>query len=164
MEPITAALLSFAPDLVKWITGNDKAEQVTKVALDVAKGITCQATANGAVDVLGANPELVIQFRQALAGIEADLEKAYLGDTANARQREIAIATSDSAPMLNKIITPVLALIVVVGGGFILAYNAQPDVRTAASNLMMLVLGYYFGTSVASKRKDDTINQLTKGN
>src|SRR3990170_3268640 len=45
------------------------------------------------------------------AQIEAD---AYLKDMADARSREIQITTSDKVPVLNKVITPILALIVVV--------------------------------------------------
>ena len=37
-----------------------------------------------------------------------------LKDTADARDREVQIATSDKAPLLNKIITPALAIAIVV--------------------------------------------------
>jgi hypothetical protein len=159
MEPLSA-LMMFAPQLVKWATGNDKAEEVTKIAVDVAQKITGNETTEGAINALGANPDLIIQYQQTLAGLQADLEKAYLSDVSNARAREIAIATSEFSPLLNKIIVPVLALIVVIGGGAMLYWSPNADVRTAASNLVMLVLGYFFGTSLGSKRANEVIHDF----
>lgn len=159
MDPITivSALAQFAPQLVKYLTGNDHAEEVAKTVMDVAMQTTGTATGSQALAALNAKPELAIQYQTAIEDRKADLEKAYLSDVANAREREIAVSTSEHAPLLNKIITPVLALIVVVGGGVMLAFSPEPDVRTAASNLMMLCLGYYFGTSLGSQKKTDAL-------
>src|SRR5688572_16674895 len=41
---------------------------------------------------------------------ETELTKAYLEDVASARSREVQVATSASAPYLNKIIVPCLAI------------------------------------------------------
>lgn len=153
-------LAALAPQLIKWMTGNDEAQKVTEVAVSLAQKITGTETASGAIESLRANPDLLIQYQQALAGIQSDLEKAYLADVSNARAREVAIATSEFAPLLNKIIVPVLALIVVIGGGAMLYWSENADVRTAASNLVMLVLGYFFGTSLGSKRANEVIHDF----
>ncbi len=94
---------------------------------------------------------------------KVDLEqfKAELDDVANARDREVKIATSADAPLLNKIISPVLALLV-VGVGFVLLAFGEPDVRTAAAGLIASVLSFYFGTSVGSREKQQMIERLTK--
>lgn len=94
---------------------------------------------------------------------KVDLEqfKAELDDVANARDREVKIATSADAPLLNKIISPVLALIVVIGGGLLLAYG-DTDVRVAAAGLVGAVLQYFFGSSTGSKEKHQMIERLTK--
>ena len=157
-------LAAFAPQLIKWVTGNEKAEKVTQAAVDLAQSITGTKTPDAALAQLRANPDLVIAYQQAIAGMQADLEKAYLADVDSARNREIAVSTSDAAPILNKVIVPVLALLVVIGGGLILYFSPEGDVRTAASNLIMLVLGYYFGTSAGSRKNQDALQSIATKN
>lgn len=58
----------------------------------------------------------------------------------------------------------ILALIVVCFGFYIMAFTkSDSDVKMATVTLMSLVLGYYFGTTQGSTRKDETISkQLEK--
>ena len=84
----------------------------------------------------------------------------------SARNRETAIATSDKAPMLNKLVTPVLAL-GVVGLSFLLfAILIFVDVKPEAKDILIYILGvlsaavtqilsYYFGSSQGSKDKSE---------
>lgn len=92
--------------------------------------------------------------------INAQIEQAYLKDVEDARNREIQIATSDKAPLLNKIITPILALVVTLGGGTLFYLSKTADERTALIGVIMLCLGYYFGSSSGSAAKEKTINDM----
>lgn len=91
LDPISVAmgLAQFAPTVVRWLSGSDKAEQVAQRVVDVAEAVTGQA-GPAAVQALQADPALVLQFRQALAGIEAEIERAYLADRQDARGRDVA--------------------------------------------------------------------------
>jgi hypothetical protein len=89
-------------------------------------------------------------------------EKAIdVDNTKSARDMNTRIQESVSGSFLAKNIVAVLALLVVTGGGAMLAWSPNADVRTAAVGLVTLVLGFYFGTSSGSKAKDDTIKNLT---
>ena len=91
----------------------------------------------------------------------------------SARDREVQIATSEFAPMLNKIVTPLLAL-GTVGLTFILfaviifvdvdadSKDILIDVLGALPSAVTMVLGYYFGSSQGSKDKSAEIKALTK--
>jgi hypothetical protein len=91
----------------------------------------------------------------------------------SARDREVQIATSQFAPTLNKIVTPVLAL-GTVGLTFILfAVIIFVDVDADSKDILIyvlgaltsavtMVLGYYFGSSQGSKDKSDEIKALKK--
>jgi hypothetical protein len=58
-------------------------------------------------------------------------------------------------------INPILSLIVVVGGGAILCW--KPELKTEVVAIIMVVVGYHFGSSKGSQNKDETIqNQLRK--
>jgi uncharacterized membrane protein len=57
-------------------------------------------------------------------------------------------------------IQAVIALIVVVGGFAFLAFvPATEGTQATIGNFIMLVLGYYFGSSRSSARKDEMMNQ-----
>jgi len=89
----------------------------------------------------------------------------------SARAREIAIATNDKAPLLNKVVTPILALFV-VGSTFliwalILFRNYEPKASESMiigslTTLAAAVLSYYFGSSLSSHNKDKKINEMMK--
>jgi hypothetical protein len=91
----------------------------------------------------------------------------------SARNREIQIATSESAPLLNKIVTPVLALgtvgLTFILFGVIIFTDVDADskdiliyVLGALTSAVTMVLGYYFGSSAGSKEKDSKIKDLIK--
>lgn len=121
-------------------------------------------------------PELVADLRRAEmaheewlidAGIrkaqqDIDREKLAYADTASARDMNTRVNESINATYLAKNIVPILALLVVFGGGVILCTTTQADVRTAVVGLVTLVLGFFFGSSSNSKRKDETIAALTE--
>lgn len=88
-----------------------------------------------------------------------ELRKLEYADTDSARSRETAIATSDHAPLLNKIITPVLALVVVIGGG-VMMWKGDAAIGALAQGGVVLVLGYYFGSSSGSKEKQAQLDKI----
>ena len=94
-----------------------------------------------------------------------------LADLADARNREIAIATSEHSPLLNKIITPLLAILI-LGSCFLLWYmvlfkDISPQKETimagiigSLTTLSMGVVGYYFGSSQGSRDKSETLKKI----
>lgn len=97
-------------------------------------------------------------------GRKLDIQEvmAYLGDADSARKREISIATAEGAPLLNKVIAPVLAIVVVVGGGFMLWHSEDGDTKMALVGLITMVLGYYFGTSMGSTKSQQLLRDMAK--
>lgn len=121
------------------------------------------------------------QFSLEYAKLQAEQEKiqteaivknmeAVLKDMQSARDREIAIATSDKAPLINKIITPILGFSIILLT-FILFYIVLFRTLGAEKDVVIYILGvlsaittqiisYYFGSSSGSTKKDDTINKM----
>ena len=104
----------------------------------------------------------------------AELE-LRLKDVDSARDRETAIATSKDAPLLNKVITPILALGIVTLTFFLFAIVMFDDTPVDASrkDILIYVLGvlsaiatqivsYYFGSSQGSKEKSDQLREALK--
>lgn len=106
-----------------------------------------------------------------------DLEELSmrLKDTDSARNREIEIATSDKAPLLNKIVTPLLALsllfITFILFGVVMFDNSP--VESSRKDILIYILGvlsaistqivsYYFGSSQGSKDKSEALEKALK--
>ena len=101
-----------------------------------------------------------------LAKIEAEF-----GDKQSAREREMKIANSENAPMLNKIVTPVLALstVILAFALFLVIIFVEVDpaskdiliyVLGTLSSAVTMVLGYYFGSSLSSKDKTKELQNI----
>ena len=101
-----------------------------------------------------ADPEAAMKLKQ----LELDKFKAVLADKDSARNREATIATSEKAPLINKRVSPVLALIVVVawvGIQYTLLNTTVPQemrelvarVLGTLDGALMVILSYYFGAS-----------------
>ena len=94
-------------------------------------------------------------------------------ENANARNREIALATNANVPYISKVVTPYLAL-GVVGLSFVLfAVLIFVDVKPEAKDILIYILGvlsaavtqilsYYFGSSLGSKEKDGKLAEALK--
>ena len=87
---IAMALSQFAPSVVKWISGSDKAADAAYTIVGIAEAVTGKSGAD-AVAAMQADPAAVLEFRAKLVAIEADLDRAYLADRADARARDIEI-------------------------------------------------------------------------
>jgi len=101
-----------------------------------------------------------------LAEIEANVKEMQ-----SARDREVQIATSEFAPMLSKIVTPVLALgtvgLTFILFGVIIFVDVDSDskdiliyVLGALTSAVTMVLGYYFGSSAGSKEKSAQLDEI----
>lgn len=106
---------------------------------------------------------------------QGELQKIELefADKDSARQREMAISTSENSPWLNKIITSVLALGIVGLTFTLFAVILFLEVTPANKDILIFLLGnlttlvglvcsYYFGSSVGSKDKTEEIRGLMK--
>ena len=109
-------------------------------------------------------------MEMAQKGQLAELE-AMGKEMQSARDREIQIATSSAAPMLNKIVTPVLALgtvgLTFILFGVIIFVDVDAEskdiliyVLGALTSAVTMVLGYYFGSSAGSKEKSQQLDEI----
>lgn len=97
--------------------------------------------------------------------------EAELKDLSDARNREIQIATSDKAPLINKIIQPLLALLI-LGSCFLMWYiilfkdipkekeTIVAGIVGSLTTLSMGVVGFYFGSSSSSAAKQKQLEKM----
>jgi hypothetical protein len=95
---------------------------------------------------------------QKIAELELEYAKLDAADRDSARKNEAALATSENTPLLNKSVTPILALVVVIAWGLIqyhLLTHVVPNemreiiirVLGTLDGALVMVLSYYFGAS-----------------
>lgn len=165
-DPISIAmgLAQFAPQVIKWISGSDKAAEAAGKVVQIAEAVTGKQGPD-AVEALKADPALVLQFRQAVMANETELDKAYLADRADARRRDIAITQAGRYNWRGDL----LALLAVVGLVLCVWFVARDtEMPERAVNAIMFVAGvlaaavrdvynFEFGSSRGSKSKDEVI-------
>ena len=126
-------------------------------------------TVQGVTAALQGNPELQLKLKE----IDIKELELHAKDRDSARNREMAIATSEHAPTINKIVTPVLALGVVALSFILFAILIFVDVKENAKDILIYILGvlsaavtqilsYYFGSSQGSKDKTEELKGLMK--
>ena len=166
MAPLIASLLGSGLNLLAnaaLAKGKEYVEEKTGIKLEDGKPIDPETAAKLKIAEMEHEEEL-LRIQQSDNRLEKEIAELYLKDVGDARKREVEIATSDAAPTLNKIITPVLALIVTIGGGVILQINPDAEVKYAVVSIMMLVLGYYFGTSQGSTKANQMFRDIVRKN
>jgi hypothetical protein len=95
---------------------------------------------------------------QKIAELELEYAKLDAADRDSARKNEAALATSENTPLLNKSVTPILALVVVIAWGLIqyhlLTHIVPNEMREiiirvlgTLDGALVMVLSYYFGAS-----------------
>ena len=123
------------------------------------------------------DPEAAAKAKLDLAKLaqEGQLKEVelYAKDIDSARQREAQIAVSEYAPLINKIITPVLALSVTGLSFALFVVIIFVDVTPEGKDILIYVLGvlsalvtqiasYYFGSSMGSKDKAEELRKTLK--
>lgn len=129
------------------------------------------------IDKLIPDPEARAKAQLELAKLAQEGELARMAnevaDLDSARKREMAVATSEYAPYLNKIIVPVLALGVLIATfilfGIVLFSEGVIDptrkdiiiyVLGVLSAISTQIIAYYFGSSKGSADKTTSIDKL----
>ena len=150
MNDLIKMLKTFAPALAGAVAGPAGAALVSTIASRLGVGDSVEAVAKA----IAGDPAAAAKLQE----LELEYAKLAAADRDSARNRELQIATSASAPILNKSVTPILALIIVLAWGFIQYHLLTNVVATEMREIVIRVLGtldgalvmvlsYYFGAS-----------------
>lgn len=155
-------------DKLRGIAANGAANLIEKAGAAVDGIITSQEERDTLKNEMA---KIVNEHQEKMAEISLKETEATLKDMDSARNREIAIVTSDKAPLLNKVIQPILALIIVgatlIIWALILFRNYEPKTNEAMiigslTTLTGMTLSFYFGSSTGSAAKAKQIENMMK--
>jgi hypothetical protein len=150
MNDLLGLLKGFAPTLATVIAGPLGGAALTAIAGRLGVQDSVEAVAKA----IATDPEAASKLQE----LEMEYAKLDAADRADARKAEVTMATSASAPILNKSVTPILAIIIVIAWGFIQYHLLTHIVPTEMREIIIRVLGtldgalvmvlsYYFGAS-----------------
>ena len=129
------------------------------------------------IDKLIPDPEAKAKAQLDLAKLAQEGQlaqiQAEVADLDSARKREMAVATSENAPYINKVVTPVLAIAMLLATFvlFGLVMFAEGIIDPTRKDIIIYVLGvlsaistqivsYYFGSSKGSTDKNAAIDKI----
>lgn len=172
MDPISIALglAQFAPAIMRFFGVGEKSVAVAEKVVGVATSVSGAKTPEEALAAIKANAEMQMAFQQKLLEMDEDLEKMYLQDRQDARARDTKFLAAGTR---NYRADGLTLLAVIVVGLITVAVWQSPvsgDFEKATITLILgRFLGYLdqvfqfeFGSTRASKTKDETISNLSK--
>jgi len=150
MNDLFNLIKGFAPTLATAVAGPLGGAAVSAIASRLGVSDSVESVAKA----IAGDP----QAAQKLAELELEYAKLDAADRDSARKNEAALATNENTPLLNKSVTPVLAIIVVIAWGLIQYHLLTHVVPTEMREIIIRVLGtldgalvmvlsYYFGAS-----------------
>lgn len=163
---VLQALASFAPIVAKYF---GKGEAVAGAVSDIAMQVAGTKTPEEALTAITANATMQQDFKLKVIANETHLDEIYLADLQAARLRDVELAKSGQGNRRANLLAA-LAISIVVGCLAITVWTSNLD--EYAKGILTLVMGralgwveqifsFEFGTTRASKTKDDTINKLS---
>lgn len=168
--PILGAVAQFAPDIIDAFSGDDSGkDKMLKAAGSVAKKLTGLDSEKDAVDAISGSPELQLEFKKALMEDSHVAEKMRYADRAGARdmykhshQQQDKIATSVMSHNLWMVLALVganVAIMVWVPNDYAAAMQGVGTLIGMVINALLKerqdVVGFFFGSSMGSKLKDN---------
>lgn len=154
---------------------------LSKIFGDTAKGAV-SGVLDGAANIISkfkADPTKAIEAEAALEKLRLEAEKSAMElgvkleelavkEMESARNREIQIATSDKASWITRNTTAILALsfvgvtLALYTLSVLKAIQINKDILDDLRDIVILIMGYYFGSSLGSKQKQKQIEGMTK--
>jgi len=176
VDPFTLAaipaLIKFAPNLIRLFGGDgeqtEKNAKKAEMVVEIAKTVTAQPTAEGAVAALAAKPELAQDYQKA---VEAQwyvlVSEAGGGGISGAREFSAKLTPTDK-PWMSPSLWVTFALLplvyialyaVLFRGGFSDDIRAMVLGAIFGGLLTGGVTAFWFGTSASSQRKTDLMSK-----
>ncbi|WP_028856073.1 hypothetical protein [Psychrilyobacter atlanticus] len=127
-------------------------------ALTTLTGLTGSNTANGILEALQGDPQLVLKLKEK----ENEYIKFILDDKKNARDMNFKINNSNNSSWLQKNISALIALVWVSFCIYLYWISLKGEVGSdkqmnsmvvgSITNITMLIIGFYFGSSEINKK------------
>ena len=164
------SLIQAAPSLIRLFGNGEQSEKNAKaaeMAVEIAKAVTEQSTAEGAVNAIQSDPVVATAYAKAIESKWYELTgESGGGGIEGARKADIAQQETGLSPFKSPaflVSALLLPLVYIVTGAVVFQDGWTMEIKAmVVSSIISLVLGavtgYYLGTSFSSQRKTDMMN------
>jgi len=165
---LSHALTEFVPLIGRWING-EQGEKTAHKVVDIAQAITGEKDSLKILEGLKMDPQLLIQFQQAILKLDQELEMGEHKDRESARLRDIALAQAGRSNLRADIMVISAALGLVSCLVTITLYRMSlPGEAVGIISTIAGIFGsclkdayaFEFGSSRGSKLKDGKLSAL----
>jgi hypothetical protein len=167
--PIAMALAQYAPQIIRWMTNSEKAEEVAGQIVAVAESVTGLQGAD-AVSAINTDPAIALKFRESVMQYETTMDAMYLATVQGARDRDVAIRQTGK---YNYRADFMFFLAIAVIGWVLWIVWKDPSLNEYVKGVFTLILGRFtgyldmiyqfeYGSTRRGQVKDETINGLVK--
>lgn len=171
MDPLTiiGLLAQFGPSLLKSLGAGKNVQAVADTAAAVATAVTGKADVNEAAQALAADPALQLEFQTKLIAQESQFEQNYVDDKANARARDLVLASTPKGNVRANWLTG-MAIVIICAILTVVMYPPLADqINEFAKGVITTILGgmlqqlyniyaFEFGTTRRSQQKTDALS------
>lgn len=172
--PLVPLLLGIAPTVASWILGDKTGDAVGKVT-GIARQILGTDDSSGIEAAIARDPNVALQFRQAIIQAEADARRLelealqeQLADVQSARSQTVKLAEARSPIAYGAV---VVSTIVLVGFAVMLWLVIREEVPANQRDMVTLLLGtlagmassvvaYWVGSSSGSMQKNAALERV----
>ena len=172
MAPAFIALAQFAPTILRFlgVGANNSASKITDIVAETAKTISGANTLDEAITAFASNTDKAYEFKIRMLSMDKEFEAMYLADVADARSRDKEFI---KLGMTNARANFMFFLAIAIIAVSVWMIWRDPAINEYLKGIMTLVIGRFlgyldniysfeFGTTRASKEKDNTISNLSK--
>lgn len=169
--PIAMELAQFVPSIIKLLTGSDKAADVADKVVGIAQAVTDASDGPAALAMIKADPNKILEFQQAMAAQQLDMEKAYLADRGDARSRDVELHKLGFSNRRADIMVALDAAGLIACLAVLVFFRSSlPGEVVGILSTIAGIFGaclrdahqFEFGSSRSSQQKDAIITNLTK--
>lgn len=148
--PVAIELASqFAPGIIKYFTGSEKAAAVAGEVIDIAQTVTGAKSPQEALETLRVDAARALEFRDKCLEREARLQEAQFQDVQSARNMQMA-ALGQSDLFSKRFVYYFAASWSLFAMLYVSLITFFPPSTESGKSIAQTVLGFLLGTAVAS--------------
>jgi hypothetical protein len=168
--PIAFELAKYAPGIIAML-GGTKAGEVAGKVVEIARTVTGIEDPQTIIDTIKLDPAKQAEFQLAFGAQQGDMEKAYLADRQDARDRDVEVRKISGGNLRADL--AVLAVVLGLISCLVVMVQYKASMPGEVVGILSMIAGIFgaclkdyfafeFGSSRSSQAKDQTIANLTK--
>lgn len=164
---VALALAQFAPSILRFFGAGQASTAVAQKVVDIAQAVTGTDTPEVALERMRANADHAQAFNLAVLNADSDLEKAYLADRGDARDRDVKVRELNAGKNQRADVMVAGATIGLIACLLVLVFFRK-EIPGEAVGIISTIAGIFgaclrdafqfeFGSSRGSKEKDELL-------